>query len=150
MNAPQKRHNKREKGGILAKVPHENRHFKVPIVYFFKNKERLFVVKGLIFDSTQKSGKSNKTFCFQNCAFSVFLVWEKTALKFRVRNALSKNKRGEHVFILETLKRDLSGPIFKTSGLDLHVQEPYSILYRINSLSSVYSACFLQSYVTYH
>ena len=35
---------------IWAKVPHENRHFKIPIVYFSYIKERLFVVKGgLIF-----------------------------------------------------------------------------------------------------
>ena len=66
------------KGGILAKVPHQNRHFKVPIVYFFKNKEQLFVVKELIFNSTQKTGKSKRI------TFSVFLVWEKTALKFRL------------------------------------------------------------------
>ena len=33
------------KGRIWAKVPHENRHFKIPIVYFSYIKERLFVVK---------------------------------------------------------------------------------------------------------
>ena len=35
---------------IWAKVPHENRHFKIPYVYFCYIKERLFIVKGgLIF-----------------------------------------------------------------------------------------------------
>ena len=29
---------------IWAKVPHENRHFKIPIVYFSYIKKRLFVV----------------------------------------------------------------------------------------------------------
>ena len=49
------------KGRIWAKVPHENRHFKIPIVYFSYIKERLFVVKGgLVVSSAKKTGKSNK------------------------------------------------------------------------------------------
>ena len=46
---------------IWAKVPHENRHFKIPIVYFSYIKERLFVVKGgLIFTQFCKKKKKKK------------------------------------------------------------------------------------------
>ena len=46
---------------IWAKVPHENRHFKIPIVYFSYIKERLFVVKGgLIFTQLCKKNKKKK------------------------------------------------------------------------------------------
>ena len=46
---------------IWAKVPHENRHFKIPIVYFSYIKERLFVVKGgLIFMQFCKKKKKKK------------------------------------------------------------------------------------------
>ena len=76
------------KGRIWAKVPHENRHFKIPIFYFPYIKEWLFGSKGgLIFIQfcKKKKKKTRKIqqkyidvdFCFQNFAFSVFLVWGK-------------------------------------------------------------------------
>ena len=51
-----------EREEIWAKVAHEKRHFKIPIVYFSYIKERLFVVKGgLIFMQFCKNlGRSNE------------------------------------------------------------------------------------------
>ena len=77
MNAPQKRHNKREKEGIWRRSFTKMAILKYSQSTFLKIKQRLFVAKGLIFTVIQKTGKFNEInlqiFSFQNyqCFFGV-------------------------------------------------------------------------------
>ena len=73
----------------MAKFTHYNCHFEMLIYYFFKWKNRVFVVKGQIYSVKQKIEKSNdnnlQTFCFQNSAFTRFQLWVKTRINIQLR-----------------------------------------------------------------